>query len=173
MVSTKKWYSSFLKYVFIFQKICFKVKVLKTFETSPDCHIAWLRIAWINHIFCIVKLFYMARPYLTKKETQAFLTQQLNIFYLLKDSRSPYLVNFHRKFKSFQKFFKCFIIFTSYPYCLSYFLFLFIPFKFTVLYINIYRKKSHMKRCRSFKPRAILKIPSIAFQKNVCSFCWL
>ena len=39
MVSTKKRYSSFLKKVFVFQKICFEVEVLKTFETSTDCHI--------------------------------------------------------------------------------------------------------------------------------------
>ena len=32
-LSTKKQYSSFLKKVFVFQKTCFKVKVLKTFET--------------------------------------------------------------------------------------------------------------------------------------------
>ena len=37
--STKKWYSSFLKEVFVFQKICFKVKVLKMFKISTDCHI--------------------------------------------------------------------------------------------------------------------------------------
>ena len=39
VVSTKKLYSSFLKKVFVFQKICFKVKVLKTFETFTDYHI--------------------------------------------------------------------------------------------------------------------------------------
>ena len=38
-LSTKKQYSSFLKKVFVFQKIYFKVKVLKTFETFTDCHI--------------------------------------------------------------------------------------------------------------------------------------
>ena len=43
LVSTKKWYSSFLKKVFVFQKICFKVKVLKTFETFTDCHIKTCR----------------------------------------------------------------------------------------------------------------------------------
>ena len=36
VVSTKKRYSSFLKKVFVFQKICFKVKVLKTFETLKE-----------------------------------------------------------------------------------------------------------------------------------------
>ena len=39
VVSTKKLYSSFLKKVFVFQKICCIVKVLKTFETFSDCHI--------------------------------------------------------------------------------------------------------------------------------------
>ena len=29
--------------VFIFQKICFKVKVLKTFKISTDCHIKTCR----------------------------------------------------------------------------------------------------------------------------------
>ena len=33
VASTKKRYSSFLKKIFVSQKICFKVKVLKTFET--------------------------------------------------------------------------------------------------------------------------------------------
>ena len=37
--SAKKEYSSFLKKVFVFQKICFKVKVFKTFKISSDCHI--------------------------------------------------------------------------------------------------------------------------------------
>ena len=39
VLSTKKLYSSFLKKVFIVQKICFKVKVLKSFEICSDCHI--------------------------------------------------------------------------------------------------------------------------------------
>ena len=34
---TKNWYSSFLKKVFFFQKMCFKV--LKTFKISSACHI--------------------------------------------------------------------------------------------------------------------------------------
>ena len=32
----------FLKKVFVLQKICFKVKVLKTFKISADCHITYL-----------------------------------------------------------------------------------------------------------------------------------
>ena len=39
--STKKRYSSFLKKVFFFQKICFKV--LKQFKISSDCHIKTCR----------------------------------------------------------------------------------------------------------------------------------
>ena len=41
VASTKKRYSSFLKKVFAFQKIC--SKVFKTFETSTDCHIKTCR----------------------------------------------------------------------------------------------------------------------------------
>ena len=37
--STKKRSFSFLKKVFVFQKICFKVKVLTLFRISTDCHI--------------------------------------------------------------------------------------------------------------------------------------
>ena len=37
--STKKRCSSFLKKAFVFQKICVKVKVLKTLKISTDCHI--------------------------------------------------------------------------------------------------------------------------------------
>ena len=39
VLSTKKWYSSFLLKVFVFQKIRFKAKVLKTFKLFTDCHI--------------------------------------------------------------------------------------------------------------------------------------
>ena len=42
-LSTKKRYSSFLKKVFVFQKTCFKIKVLKTFKTFSDCHIKTCR----------------------------------------------------------------------------------------------------------------------------------
>ena len=68
VISTKKQYSSFQKRVWVFQKICFKIEVLKTIKISSDCH---------------------------------------------------------------------------------------------------------TKTCRSLKRRAILKITSTAFQKNLCSFCWL
>ena len=39
VLSTKKGYSSFSNKVLVFQKLCFKVKVLKTFTISSDCHI--------------------------------------------------------------------------------------------------------------------------------------
>ena len=39
VLSTTKRYSSFLQKVFIFQKICFKVKLLKTFKVVSDYHI--------------------------------------------------------------------------------------------------------------------------------------
>ena len=39
VLSTKKCFSSFLKKVFVFQKIYFRVKVLKTFKIPNDCHI--------------------------------------------------------------------------------------------------------------------------------------
>ena len=39
----KKKYSSFLKKVFVFQKICFKGKVLKTFRIFTDCY---LKTCW-------------------------------------------------------------------------------------------------------------------------------
>ena len=42
-LSTKKQYSNVLKKLFIFQKICFKVKVLKMFKISSDCHIKTCR----------------------------------------------------------------------------------------------------------------------------------
>ena len=45
VLSTKKQYSSFLKKVFVFQKICFKVKVLKTLKVSTDCHINKCRLS--------------------------------------------------------------------------------------------------------------------------------
>ena len=38
VLSIKKPYSSFLEKAFVFQKICFKVIVLKTFKISTDCH---------------------------------------------------------------------------------------------------------------------------------------
>ena len=43
VLSTKKRYSSFLKKLFFLQKICFKVKVLKTSEISSNCNIKTCR----------------------------------------------------------------------------------------------------------------------------------
>ena len=43
LLSTKKRYSSFLKKVFVFQKICLKIKVLKSFKISTDCYIKTCR----------------------------------------------------------------------------------------------------------------------------------
>ena len=43
LLLTKKWYSSFLKQFFVFQKICFKVEVLKALKISCDCHIKTCR----------------------------------------------------------------------------------------------------------------------------------
>ena len=39
VLSAKKRYSSFLEKDLIFQKICFEVKVLKTFEIFSECHV--------------------------------------------------------------------------------------------------------------------------------------
>ena len=39
LLSTKKRYSSFLRKILVFQKTCFKVKVLKTFKIPSGCHI--------------------------------------------------------------------------------------------------------------------------------------
>ena len=39
VLSTEKQSSSFSKKVFVFQKTCFKVKALKMFKISGDCHI--------------------------------------------------------------------------------------------------------------------------------------
>ena len=37
--SSEKWYSSFLKKVLVFQKTCFKIKVLKTLKISSNFYI--------------------------------------------------------------------------------------------------------------------------------------
>ena len=43
VLSTKKLYPSFLKTVYVFQNICFKVKVLKMFKITSDWHIKTCR----------------------------------------------------------------------------------------------------------------------------------
>ena len=42
-LSTKKCFSSFLKRVSVFQKICLKIEALKSFKISSNCHI---RTCW-------------------------------------------------------------------------------------------------------------------------------
>ena len=53
VLSTEKWGSSFLKKDFVFQKICFKVKKLKTFKISTDCHI---KACWSRKRRAILKI---------------------------------------------------------------------------------------------------------------------
>ena len=102
----------------------------------------------------------MATHYLIMKKTHSFLTQQLNILYPLKDSKRLLFSKLPlESLNPSRSFLKCFIISTSYllPYSLIYiFYFYLLPgilefwylvtvtFKFTVLYNNIYRKKSNM-----------------------------
>ena len=102
----------------------------------------------------------MATHYLIKKKTHSFLTQHLNIFYLLKDSRSLLFSKFPlESLNPSRSFLKSFVIFTSYllPYSLIYFFYFYlfpsilefwclvtVTFKSTVLYNNIYRKKKHI-----------------------------
>ena len=58
VLSTEKL-SSFLKKVFVFQEICFKVAVLKMFEVSSDCHtktgrsLEWSTISRIARIYAL------------------------------------------------------------------------------------------------------------------------
>ena len=93
----------------------------------------------------------MATHYLIKKKTQAFLTQQLNIFYLLKDSRSPLFRKFQLEIQILPEvlLYLLPILILS---CISFYFYLFpgilefcclvtVAFKFTVLHNNISRKK--------------------------------
>ena len=50
VIFTKKRPSALLKKVFVFQKICFKVKVLKWFKISIDCHVKTYRSLKLNAI---------------------------------------------------------------------------------------------------------------------------
>ena len=52
---TKKWSSSFLRKVLVFQKSCFKVKVLKRFKILNDSHVKTYNVAHLVNI----KLFFM------------------------------------------------------------------------------------------------------------------
>ena len=61
VLSTKKRYSSFLKCVSVFQKIYVRVKVLKSFKISSDCHIKACRsLEWR----AILKIFILKEPML-------------------------------------------------------------------------------------------------------------
>ena len=55
VLSTKNWYSSFLKKVFVFQIFYFKVKVLKMLKISTDCHI---KTCWSLKQRPILKIFF-------------------------------------------------------------------------------------------------------------------
>ena len=46
----KKHHSSFLKKVFVLQKIYLKIKVLKTLKVPTDCHIKTLRDQTENYL---------------------------------------------------------------------------------------------------------------------------
>ena len=62
VLSTKKRYSSFLKRVCVFQKIYFKVKVLKSFKISNDCHIKTCRSGFYGgHKSMLIGLFWRAK----------------------------------------------------------------------------------------------------------------
>ena len=58
LLSTKKSHSSFLKKFFVFQKICFRVKVLKSFQIFSDCHIKTCRSLKWRAILKIPVLFF-------------------------------------------------------------------------------------------------------------------
>ena len=61
-LSTKKQYPSFLIKVFVFQKICFKVKVLKTFKISTDCHIKNMPISQMEDYFEVFDFSFLEEP---------------------------------------------------------------------------------------------------------------
>ena len=93
----------------------------------------------------------MTTHYLIKKKTHSFLTQQLNIFYPLKDSGSLLFSKFPlESLNPSRSFLECVIIFTSYflphfclfPGILEFWCLVTATFKFSVLYNSIYRKKN-------------------------------
>ena len=61
VLSTKKRYSSFLKKVFVFQKICFKVKLFKFFT---GCYIKTCRSLKRRAILKIPSTFFLEKPML-------------------------------------------------------------------------------------------------------------
>ena len=62
MLSTKKRYSSFLKKFFVFLKIQFRIKVLKTFKISSDCHIKACRSLKWSAILKIPNTVFLEEP---------------------------------------------------------------------------------------------------------------
>ena len=93
----------------------------------------------------------MATHYLIKKKTHAFRTQQLNIFYLLKDLRSPLFSNLNPSRSFFLNVLLYLLhvlilsdiyIFYLFPGILEFWCLVTVTFKFTVLHNNIYRKKT-------------------------------
>ena len=97
----------------------------------------------------------MATYYLIKKKTHTFLTQQLNIFYPLKDSRTLLFSKFPSEpLNPSRIFLKRFIIFTSYliliyifysylsPGILKFWYLVTMVFKFPEFYGNIHKKNS-------------------------------
>ena len=86
----------------------------------------------------------MATYYLIKKKTHAFLTQELNISYPLKDSRSVLFSKFpSESLNPSRKFLKCLIIFTFYPYSLSYIFLILFEEKLKERFFNKYTFSNH------------------------------
>ena len=64
VILTENRYSSLLKKVFVLQKICFKVKVLKTFKVSTDYHIKTCRSLRRRAILKIPNTVFLEKPML-------------------------------------------------------------------------------------------------------------
>ena len=138
---------------------CFKVRhnfFKNSFfpSTIIECEQFRSYLQELKKFCCFQKLFKYSK-YLIKKKRYSFLTQQLNIFHVLKDSKSLLFSKFPlESLNSFRSFFKLLIIFTSYlfsqiflfiilvPSTLEFWCLVTVNFKFTVLYNNIYRKKN-------------------------------
>ena len=58
---SEKWYSSFLRKAFVFQKTCFRVTVMKTFKIPSDCHIKICRSLKRRAILKSLLLFFFSR----------------------------------------------------------------------------------------------------------------
>ena len=86
-------------------------------------------------LLLLLLLFYMATNYLIKKKHTHSESKNWIYFIYWKIRGAPYLVNFDRKFKSFQKFFfkMLYYIYFLSLFSLIFFLFLFIPNHFTIL----------------------------------------